>query len=70
LKNIIGLRQQPPSTDSEFAERLHTVLPYFMHDPDKAYLMADAMEGGSVSVWNFLNQSRCDDQLKFSAWKA
>jgi proline iminopeptidase len=73
LKNIMRLRQQPPSTDDEFAERLHSVLPYYMHDPDKSYMFADALEGGSISIWNFLHQRRCDDQLKFSAveglWK-
>lgn len=67
LKGIFGLMQQPPSTDDEFARRLNAVLPYYMHDPEKAYLLAGALNGGSLSVWNFLNQSRCDDQLNFSA---
>jgi proline iminopeptidase len=67
LKNIMKLMQLPPSTDDEFAERLHSVLPYYMHDPDKAYLFAAALEGGSISLWNFLNQGRCDSELKFSA---
>ncbi|OKP00040.1 hypothetical protein PENSUB_8238 [Penicillium subrubescens] len=67
LKNMFKLIQQPPSTDDEFAEALHSVLPYYMHDTNKTSLLADALEGGSLSVWNFLNQRRCDNELKFSA---
>lgn len=73
LKNMYKLMQQPPSTDDEFAEALHSVLPYYMHDTNKSSLLADALEGGSISIWNFVNQRRCDNDLKFSAveglWK-
>jgi proline iminopeptidase len=73
LKNIMQIMQQPPSTDDEFTERLHTVLPYYMHDTEKTYLFNAALEGGSISAWNFVNQGRCDSELKFSAveglWK-
>jgi pimeloyl-ACP methyl ester carboxylesterase len=67
LKNVMALLQNPPSTDSEFAELLHSILPYYMHDPNKTHLLAQALEGGSISAWNFLNQSRADKELKFSA---
>lgn len=73
LKNMYKLMQQPPSTDDEFAEALHSVLPCYMHDTNKTSLLADALEGGSISIWNFVNQRRCDNDLKFSAveglWK-
>lgn len=67
LKNMFKLIQQPPATDDEFAEALHMVLPYYMHDTNKTFLLADALKGGSLSVWNFLNQRKCDSDLKFSA---
>jgi pimeloyl-ACP methyl ester carboxylesterase len=67
LKNIFKLMQQPPSTDVEFAEVLHSVLPYYMHDTKKTYLLADALKDGSLSLWNFVNQNRCDSNMKFSA---
>jgi pimeloyl-ACP methyl ester carboxylesterase len=67
LKNIFQMMQQPPSTDDEFADVLHSVLPYYMHDTNKTFLLADALKGGSLSVWNFVNQRRCDSDLKFSA---
>ncbi|KAJ0426202.1 Alpha/Beta hydrolase protein [Aspergillus carlsbadensis] len=59
--------QIPPATDEEFQERLAKAFPYYMHDTDKTHLLEEAMEGGTLSVWNFLNQSRCDAQEKFSA---
>jgi proline iminopeptidase len=67
LKNITRLMQDPPLTDDEFAERLQSILPYYMHDTSKTYLFESALEGGTISIWNFLNQGRCDKQLKFSA---
>jgi pimeloyl-ACP methyl ester carboxylesterase len=67
LRNIHKLMQQPPSTDDEFAEVLHSVLPYYMHDTNKTFLLADALKGGSISIWNFVNQKRCDSVMKFSA---
>jgi pimeloyl-ACP methyl ester carboxylesterase len=67
LKNLFKLVQQAPSTDEEFAEALHSVLPYYMHDTNKTSLLADALKGGSLSVWNFVNQRRCDNDLRFSA---
>jgi proline iminopeptidase len=67
LKNVMRLWQEPPSTDDEFAERLHSMLPYYMHDTDKTPLFESGLQGGSISIWNFLNQKRCDEQLKFSA---
>lgn len=67
LKSLFQMQQKPPTTDEEFAEGLGHILPYYMHDPDKAYLFAAALDGGSSSVWNYLNQGRCDHQLKFSA---
>lgn len=73
LRNIYKLMQHPPSTDDEFADALHSMLPYYMHDTNKTSLLADALKDGSLSLWNFVNQKRCDNQLKFSAveglWK-
>lgn len=67
LTTIIRLMQEPPTTDQDFEERLHQAVPYYMHDTQKAQLMIEALKGGSISVWNFRNQSRCDSQEKFSA---
>jgi pimeloyl-ACP methyl ester carboxylesterase len=67
LATIAGLMQSPPATDEEFQERLTKALPYYMHDAEKTHLLEEAMAGGTLSVWNFLNQSRCDAQEKFSA---
>lgn len=67
LKNIMQLMQKPPSTDDKFAKRLHTVFPYYMHDPNKAYLFDAALNGGSISAWNFVNQGWCDSELKYPA---
>ncbi|KAL3453531.1 Alpha/Beta hydrolase protein [Aspergillus insuetus] len=67
LATIAGLMQSPPATDEEFQERLTKALPYYMHDTEKTHLLEEAMAGGTLSVWNFLNQSRCDAQEKFSA---
>ncbi|KAL2800852.1 Alpha/Beta hydrolase protein [Aspergillus keveii] len=67
LATIAGLMQSPPATDEEFQERLTQALPYYMHDTEKTHFLEEAMAGGTLSVWNFLNQSRCDAQEKFSA---
>ncbi|KIM94523.1 hypothetical protein OIDMADRAFT_60847 [Oidiodendron maius Zn] len=67
LRAIMQLMQQPPTTDEEFAERLQSVLPYYMHDTDKTYLFTEALRGGSLSVWNFVNLGKGDNELKFSA---
>jgi pimeloyl-ACP methyl ester carboxylesterase len=67
LGTIIRLMQEPPTTDQEFEERLQQALPYYMHNPEKTSLMIDAMNGGSISVWNFRNQARCDSEENFSA---
>ncbi|KAL4871025.1 Alpha/Beta hydrolase protein [Aspergillus spectabilis] len=67
LATIIGLMKDPPATDEEFKEKLYRVLPYYMHDTAKTPLFIKAMEGGSLSAWNFLNQSRCDAEEKISA---
>ncbi|KAL2811889.1 Alpha/Beta hydrolase protein [Aspergillus granulosus] len=67
LASIVGLMQAPPATDEEFQEKLHKVLPYYMHDTEKTHLLEKALTDGTLSVWNFLNQSRCDAQEQFSA---
>ncbi|KAL3455024.1 Alpha/Beta hydrolase protein [Aspergillus heterothallicus] len=67
LATIVGLMQAPPTTDEEFRERLFRALPYYMHDTEKTVLLEEAMEGGTLSVWNFLNQARCDAEEKFLA---
>ena len=67
LRAIMQLMQQPPTTDEEFAEKLQSVLPYYMHDTDKTYLFTEALKGGSLSAWNFVNLGKGDNKLKFSA---
>ena len=67
LRAIMQLMQQPPTTDEEFAEKLQSVLPYYMHDTDKTYLFTEALKGGSLSAWNFVNLGKGDTKLKFSA---
>ena len=67
LRAIMQLMQQPPTTDEEFAEKLQSVLPYYMHDTDKTYLFTVALKGGSLSAWNFVNLGKGDNKLKFSA---
>ncbi|KAL2846925.1 Alpha/Beta hydrolase protein [Aspergillus pseudoustus] len=67
LATIVGLMQSPPATDEEFRDRLLKAFPYYMHDTEKTHLLEEVMEGGSLSVWNFLNQSRCDARETFSA---
>jgi pimeloyl-ACP methyl ester carboxylesterase len=38
-----------------------------MQHTDKTYLLERALDGRSISIWNFLNLRRCDEQLKFLA---
>jgi len=67
LQTMIQRKQVPPTTEQEFSDFLEKVSPYFFTDTTKSHLMGEALKDGSLSVFNFQNQSRCDEQLKFNA---
>lgn len=67
LQAMMKVFRQPPSTDEEFAEGLKKIIPYYFTDTTKTNLLADALEGGQLSAWNFVNQQKCDAALGFSA---
>ncbi|KAH8812994.1 Alpha/Beta hydrolase protein [Xylogone sp. PMI_703] len=67
LQALLGLVQKNPETEAEFAEALTKLLPYYFTDTTKAQQAIDALKDGSVSLFNRVNQTICDQELKFSA---
>ena len=69
LQALMEAQQNPPKSDEEFADIVRKTAPYYFKDTDQVHLFLDALGNGSVSLFNFDNQKRCDAIEKFNAVK-
>ena len=67
LQALMEAQQQPPKSEEEFADIVRKTAPYYFKDTDKVHLFLDALGNGSVSLFNFEHQKRCDSIEKFNA---
>lgn len=67
LQALMEAQSKPPKSEEEFGEIVAKTAPYYFKDTDKMQLFLDACAGGSVSLFNFENQKRCDGIEKFNA---
>lgn len=65
LAAMIGSREKPPSSDTEFAQMLDNILPYYFDDPSYASKFREQLnvDTDPMSVWAFLRQSTCDSLI-------